>query len=218
VPIVHARSLYRWVAAAGVLQVTLTVALLSHILLGCAQTSGLLQGDYGRHAHGSVAATALASLTAAMCAIFLYVVHLAGLRGRSLPSLARALRAQLGWRTVAIIGVAAALLLAGMETGEQLAAGRLDGPLSAFGNVPALGFGLIVLFSAAGNAVLRALCNWLIGVHAHIVSFVSFLLLRDRGEPAGPLRAPFSCGLRVSVSYAYAASQAHGKRAPPTFR
>ena len=214
----QARSLHRWVAVAGVLQVTLTVALLSHIFLGCAQASGLLQGDYDRHAHGSVVAIGLGSLTAAICAIFLYVVHLAGLSGRSLPSLARVLRAQLGWQTAAMIGVAASLLLAGMETGEQLAAGHLDGPLSAFGNVPALAFALIVLFSVAGNAVLQALCKWLIGAHAHIVSLVSFLLLRDRGKFAGPPRARFNSGLRVSVSYAYDASQAHGKRAPPTFR
>ena len=137
---------------------------------------------------------------------------------RSLPSLARALRAQLGWQTVAVIGVAASILLVGMETGEQFAAGRFDGLLSAFGNVPALGFGLIVLFSAVANALLQAVCDWLIGAHAHIVSFISFLLLRDRSTVAGPLRARFNGGLLGAISYAYDAAQAHGKRAPPVFR
>jgi hypothetical protein len=197
--------------------VTLTVAVVAHMVLGYAQAFGLLQGDYGRHAHGSIVAIGLGSLTAAMCAIFLYIVHLASLSMRSLPSLARALRAQLGWRTVATVGVAASFLLVGMETGEQLAAGHFDGLLSAFGNVPALGFGLVVLFSAVGNALLRAFCNWLIRAHAQIVSLISFLLLKDRSTAAGPLRARFNGGLFEAVSYAYDTSQVHGKRAPPPF-
>ncbi len=210
------RSLYRWLATAGVLQVTLTVALATHMFLGYAQAAGLLQGDYDRHAHGSIVAIGLGSLTAAMCAIFLYTVHLAGLGTRSLPSLARDLRAHLGWQTVAVIGLLASLLLFGMETGEQLAADRFDGALSAFGDAPALGLGLIILFSTAGNALLRALCDWLVDAHTHIVSLISFLFTDRTG--AGPLRARFKGELLAAVHYACDASQANGKRAPPLFR
>jgi hypothetical protein len=152
---------------------------------------------------------------AAMSAILLYIVHLAGLGTRSLPSLARALRAHCGWQTVTVIGLIASLLLFGMETGEQLAAGRIDGALSAFGDIPALGFGLIALFSAAGTALLRALCDWLIDAHTRIVSLISFLLT-DRTS-AGPLRARFKGELLAAVRYVCDASQANGKRAPPAF-
>jgi hypothetical protein len=214
--IVRTRSLYRWVAVAGVLQVTLTVALVTHTALGYAQAGGLLHGDYGRHAHGSIVSIGLGSLLAAMCAIFLYAVHLAGLGTRSLPSLARAFRARLGWQTVTVIGLVASLLLFGMETGEQLAAGRFDGSLSAFGDIPVLGFGLIALFSAAGTALLRAVCNWLMDAHTRIVSLISFLFT-DR-TAAGPLRARFNGELLAAVRYVCDASQANGKRAPPAFR
>jgi hypothetical protein len=213
---VQARSLYRWVAVAGVLQVTLSVAFVTHMCLGYAQAAGLVQGDYSHHAHGSLAPIGLGSLTAATCAIFLYTVHLAGLGTGSLPSLARVLRAHLGWQTVAIIGLLAMLLLFGMETGEQLAAGHLDGALSAFGGVPALGLGLIVLFSAAGNTLLRALYDWLIDAHTHIVSLISFLF-SDR-TAAGPPQARFRGELLAAVRYACDASQANGERAPPVFR
>ena len=212
----QARSLYRWVAVAGVLQVTSTVALATHALLGYAQQAGLLHGDYGGHAHGSLVSIFLGSLMAAMCAVFLYVVHLVGLGTRSLPLLARALRARLGWQTVTVIGLTASLLLFGMEAGEQLAAGRFDGALSAFGDIPALGFGLIALFSAAGAALLRALCGWLIDAHTRIVSVISFLLT-DKTGPR-PLRARFNSELLASVGYACDVSQANGKRAPPVFR
>jgi hypothetical protein len=210
------RSLCRWVAVAGVLQVALMVALATHTFLGYGQAAGLLHGDYGLHAHGSIDAIGLGSLAAAMWAIFLYAVHLAGLGARSLPSLARAFRAHLGWRTVAVIGLTASLLLFGMETGEQLAAGRFDGALSAFGDIPALGFGLIVLFSAAGAALLRALCDWLIDAHTQIVSLISFLLPNHTAP--GLLRARFKGELLASVRYACDASQVNGERAPPAFR
>lgn len=195
---------------------TSTVALAAHMCLAYAQAGGLLHGDYGRHAHGSLVSIGLSSLMAAMCAISLYLVHLVGLGTRSLPSLARALRARLGWQTVTVIGLTASLLLFGMEAGEQLAAGRFDGALSAFGGIPALGFGLIALFSAAGAALLRALCDWLINAHAHIVSLISFLL-PDHTAP-GLLRARFKGELVGSVRYACDVSQANGKRAPPVFR
>lgn len=211
----QARSLYRWVAVAGVLQVTATVALAAHVLLGWAQAGGLLHGDYSQHAHGSLVLIGLGSLAAAMCAIFLYAVHLAGLGTRSLPSLARALRAHLGWQTVSLIALIAAVLLVGMETGEQLAGGRFDGALSAFGDTPALGLGSIVLLSAAGNALLRALCDWLIHAHTSIVSLISFLL-SARIAPA-PLHARFNGEFLAAIRYACDASQANGKRAPPGF-
>ena len=187
-------------------------------LLRCkyVQTAGLLQGDYGRHAHGSIVAIGLGSLTSATCAIFLYTVHLAGLGRRSLPALARALRAHLGWQTVAVIGFISSLVLFGMETGEQLAAARFDGAFSAFGDAPALGLGLIVSFSAAGTALLQALCGWLIEAHTRIVSLISLLFV-DRAA-AGPLRARFKGELLAAVHYACDASQANGKRAPPVFR
>ena len=200
---------------AGVLQVTSTVALATHTFLGYAQASGLLHGDYGYHTHGSLVPVGLGSLAAAMCATFLYAVHLAGLGTRSLPSLARALRAHLGWQTVTVIALIAALLLFGMETGEQLAGGRFDGALSAFGDIPALGLVLIILLSAAGNALLRALCDWLIHAHTRIVSLISFLLA-DR-TAAGPLQARFNGELLAAIRYACDASQANGKRAPPVF-
>jgi hypothetical protein len=214
--IVRTRSLCSWVAVTSVLQVALMVALATHTFLGYAQAGGLLHGDYGNHAHGSLVAIGLGSLMAAMCAIFLYLVHLASLGTRSLPSVARTLRAHLGWRTRSIIVLIASLLLFGMEAGEQLAAGRFDGALSAFGDIPVLGLGLIVLFSAAGSALLRALCDWLIDAHACIVSLISFLL-RDR-TAAGPLRTRFNGELLASIRYACDASPANGERAPPAFR
>lgn len=211
----QARSLYRWVAVAGVLQVTSAVALAAHMFLGYAQAGGLLRGDYGHHTHASLVPIGLGSLTAAMSAMFLYAVHLAGLGTRSLPSLARALRAHLGWQTVTVLALIAALLLFGMEAGEQLAAGRLDGALSAFGDTPALGLALIVLFSAVGNALLRALCDRLIDAHTRIISLISFLLT-DR-TAAGPLQARFNGELLAAIRYACDASQANGTRAPPVF-
>ncbi len=210
------RSLYRCVAVAGVLQVAFTVALATHTFLGYAQFAGVLGGDYSSHAHGSLVSIVIGGLTAAACAILLYVLHLAGLGTRSLPSLARTLRARLGWQTVIVIGLIAALLLIGMETVEQLAAGRFDGGLSAFSDAPALGLALVVVLSAAGTALLRALCGWLIDAHTRIVLIIR-LLLRDRAD-ARPLGGRFQGELLAAVGYACDASQANGKRAPPAFR
>ena len=194
-----ARSLYRRLAIAGLFLVTFAVTLATHAALECAQFAGLLRGDYGSHTHASLVPVALGSLTAAICAISLYAAYLANLDKRSLPSLARALRAKLGWQVTVAISLAASVLLFGMEASEQLAAGRLDGLLSAFGAVPAYGLGLIVFFSVAGNAILRALCTRLIAAHTRMVSLMHFFYrtgvrTRDRSvrcsEASSPL--PFA--------------------------
>lgn len=210
------RSLYRRLAIAGLFLVTFAVTLATHAALEYAQSVGLLHGDYGSHTHASLVPVALGSLTAAVCAISLYAAYLANLDKRSLPSLARALRAKLGWQVTVAISLAASVLLFGMEASEQLAAGRLDGLLSAFGAVPAYGLGLIVFFSAAGNAILRALCTRLIAAHTRMVSLVAFFL-QDRTADPGPLCALFRGELPSALCCACDASRAHGKRGPPVF-
>jgi hypothetical protein len=210
------RSLYVWVAAAGALSVTLATALATHSVLEAAQSVSLLGGDYGSHAHGALVPVGLTSVTVAVLAILLYVVHLSGLDSHSLPLLARALRARIGWRTVALCAVCACLVLVGMETAEQFAAGRFDGFSSAFGGVPAIGLGLIVLFSTAGNALLSALCDWLAGAHNRIVVALAFLLrLRDTAAP--PTSGRSKRAKLTSFRYACDVSQVHGKRGPPSF-
>jgi hypothetical protein len=211
-----ARSLYVWVAAAGTLSVTLATALTTHLVLEAAQSASLLGGDYRSHDHGALAPVGLASATVAVLAIVLYVVHLSGLDSRSLPSLARALRARIGWRTVTLCAVCACLVLVGMETAEQFAAGHFDGFSSAFGGVPAVGLGLIVLFSAVGNALLSALCDWLAGAHTRIVIALAFLR-RLRDAAAVPAAASFKRANLTTFHYTCDAPQVHGKRGPPSF-
>ncbi|MGC2634129.1 MAG: hypothetical protein WA215_07950 [Candidatus Cybelea sp.] len=211
-----ARRLYRRLAIAGLFLVTFAVTLATHAALEYAQFVGLLHGDYGSHTHASLVPVTLGSLTAALCAISLYAAYLANLDKRSLPSLARALRAKLGWQVTVAISVAASVLLFGMEASEQLAAGRLDGLLSAFGAVPAYGLGLIVIFSAAGNAILRALCTRLIAAHTRMISLIAFLL-QDRTAGPEPLCALLRGELPSALCCACDASRVHGKRGPPVF-
>lgn len=183
-------------------------------MLGLLQSAGLIGGDYSSHRHEGILPLGLASLTVALSASFLYVIHLAGAGPSSLPSLARDLGRRIGWRSVALTALAACLVLAGMETAEQLAAGRLDGPFSAFGSLPMVGVGLILLFSAAGNALLRTVCNWLAGAHARIVLAIAYLLSR-RGVSANICDARSKRVALTVFRYACDVPQALGKRGPP---
>jgi hypothetical protein len=202
------------VAVAGILSVAFAVALGAHTVLSLGQSAGLLGGDYSSHNHQGLFPVALAGVTVALGAIFLYVVHLAGAGGSSLPSLARELGRQIGWRSVALTALAACLVLAGMEAGEQLAAGRFDGLFSAFGSSPIAGLGLILLLSAAGNALLQNVCRWLAGAHAQIVLAIAYLLSR-REIGANPCRARSKRVALTVFRYACDIPQALGKRGPP---
>jgi hypothetical protein len=202
------------IAVAGILSVTLAVDLGVHIALGLGQSAGLLSGDYSSHNHQGLVPLALAGLTVTLSAIFLYAVHLADVGPSSLPSLARELGRRIGWQSVALTSLAACLVLAGIETGEQLAAGRFDGLFSAFGSSPIVGLGLILLFSAIGNALLQAVCKWLAGAHARIVLAIAYLL---SPRAVSPNRC-CSRSKRVAFTvfrYACDIPQALGKRGPP---
>ncbi|HVN69342.1 MAG TPA: hypothetical protein VMU38_06825 [Candidatus Binatia bacterium] len=202
------------IAAAGVLSATLAVALAAHTAIDLGNVAGLLGGDYGSHRHGTIFPLGLAGLTAGLSAAFFYIVHLAGAGLPSLPSLARRFLAHIGWRTVAIVALAASLVLVGMETAEQLVSGRFDGLLSAFGGSPAIGLGLILLLSCAATAGLRALCAWLAEAHARIVLAVACLLrCRDQSAPCARTGAK-SVALGGS-RYACDIPQALGDRGPP---
>jgi hypothetical protein len=206
----------RWVARAGFLLATCAVTLVAHTVLALAQSSGLIPGDYGHHVHGLLVPLSLAGATAGLVTLVLYGSHLIGLDARSLPPLASSLRERLGWQAIILTCLAACLLLAGMESVEQLAAHHLDGPLSAFSGVPAFGIGLIALLSIAVNAVLRAVCTWLADAHIRIVLAISFLL-RPRGTPVACVahsRRP----CLATVCYASYSSRVYGKRAPPNPR
>ena len=208
------RSLSGCVAVAGILSVTFAAALGAHTALGLGQSAGLLGGDYSSHRHQGLFPLGLAGLTVALSAIFLYAIHLAGAGPSSLPSLARELGRQLGWRSVALTALAACLVLAGMETGEQLAAGRFDGLFSGFGSSPIVGLALILLFSAVGNALLGAICKWLAGAHARIALAIAYLLSR-RGESANTGCARSKRVALTVFRYACDVPQALGKRGPP---
>ena len=209
------QRLSAYVAVAAILSVAFVVALGAHAVLGLAQSAGLLGGDYGSHRHAGIVPLGLAGLTTALSAALLYITHLAG-AGRSLPSLARGLRAKIGWRSVAVTALIACLVLGGVETAEQLAAGRFDGLYSAFGGSPIIGLVLVVALSVAGNLWLRLACNWLAGAHSRIVLALAYLLDR-RGHGAGlcPTRPQ-----RVALNafhYICDIPQALGKRGPPLF-
>jgi hypothetical protein len=208
------RGLCACVAATGFLSATFTVALASHTSIGLAQSAGLLGGDYGSHPHPVLFPLGLAAVTALLSAIFLYVVHLASTDLRSLPSLARAYRARLAWRSVALTAFGAALVLVAMETAEQVAVGRFDGLFSAFGSSPGIGLALVLLLSAAGIALLRALCEWLAGAHARIVLAIAYLLRRQDTRALLAFERS-KCALRAAVRNVCDAPQALGKRAPP---
>jgi hypothetical protein len=211
---VSARKLYAWVAAAGILSVAFATALAAHAALYVAQSAPLLGGDYHRHAHGAVFPVGFAGLTAALGAILMYGIHLASLDSRSLPSLARAFRARIGWQTIFLTALAASLVLVGMETAEQFVAGQFDGVSSAFSGVPEIGLALLVLFSAIGNALLRALCDCLAQSHARIVLAVAFLLCSRNAHSVLPSRVS-KRKLLTTFRYACDAPQAYGKRGPP---
>ena len=208
------RRLSACIVVAGFLSVTLAVALAAHASLGLGQSLGVLGGDYASHRHQGFFPLAVAGLTAALSAIFLYAAHLAGARPSSLPSLARGLAARIGWRSVAVTAFAACLVLVGMETAEQLAAGCFDGLDSAFGGSPVTGLGLILLFSAVGNALLRRVCNWLAGAHARIIVAIAYLFRRR--DPSANLHCAHSRRVAlIAFRYACDLPQALGKRGPP---
>jgi hypothetical protein len=213
---VSQRDLRLRVATTGILSVTFATALATHSVLELAQSARLLGGDYGDHAHGAVIPVAIAAVTGALLASLLYAVHLIGEGPISLPSLAQEFRAKLGWRTIPLSAIAACLVLIGMETAEQLAAGHFDGLASAFGSAPAIALALIVLFSAAANALLSVLCTWLVGAHTRIVSGLAFLL-RPRDTTAAPSSRRCKRAALATFHSARDGAHVHGTRAPPSF-
>lgn len=211
-----ARKLRLWVAVTGISSIACSAALATHAVLELAQSVALLGGDYGRHAHSALLPLGLAAVTAGVLAVCLYAVHLIGEDVNSLPALARHFQARIGWRTTAASASAACLILVGMETAEQFAAGHFDGFASALGGVPALGLGLIVLFAAAGNVASSALCKWLATAHTRIVLALAFFL--RLGAKASTLSSR-RCRRTAAIALRYSCdvSQIHGTRAPPSF-
>ena len=210
------RNLRLAIAASGIFSIAFATALASHIALGLAQSASLLGGDYGAHRHGGLAPVGLAAATAAAVALFLYAVHLTGAGQTSLPSLAREFHARIDWRTLALSAAAGVLILMGMETSEQLAAGRFDGFLSPFGSTPVVALGVIAFFSAIGTGILRLFCAWLAGAHARIVVALSFLLEARSAPPLLPSRRRRH-GASDRLRYACEFSHVRGTRGPPAF-
>jgi hypothetical protein len=193
------------------------VASSTHALLESLQGAGLLASDYGEHAHAAVVPVAIAGVGFALAATLLYVLHLLGAGQSSLPLLARALRKRIGWRSALLIAVAGGLLLAGMESAEQIGSGQFDGPLSAFSSVPMLGIGLVFCTALLVNAVFRTCCSWLGDAHTHIILALGFLLRMRRTSGA----AVVARSRRVQApayAVAYNGTRTHGKRGPPRLR
>lgn len=177
------------------------------------QALAFLPGDYAAHAHGTVLPAGLLGGTVAIGALLLYVVHLASLDVASLPTLARSLRSQIGVRSIFFTTVAACIVLVGMEGVEQLRAGRFDGLTSGLSAWPGVGFAILGIASAAGNALLHVLFGWLAGVHVRLVSAIAVFLRGRADTTTVPLLV-----LRRSLAtpcYARNVPQACGERAPP---
>ena len=147
-------------------------ALLSHALIGA--IPGL--SDYADHEHGSLGPALLASLLAAGLAIVVYVDGIIAAGRYSLLSLAHAVLRRLDLRALAIAVVASCVLLACMEFAEQAAAGRFDGVLSPYGDMPAAGIAVIALVSTILFDVSRRFCAWLAAADATIRLVVLSLL------------------------------------------
>ncbi|HTX56901.1 MAG TPA: hypothetical protein VMD47_07335 [Candidatus Acidoferrales bacterium] len=205
------------IAVAGMLFACCLTALATHAVLDLGEESGFLASDYGSYAHCMVGPVALGAMLAGAIAFLVYALHLFDAQTRSLPLLARALERRCSWKAVAATAIAGAALLAGMESIEQLASGHFDGIASAFGSMPAIGAGLIVLFSAAVHAAMRACCRWLARAHARIVAV--FITLLRPVEDGGPLIVALSRRpVAAEGSYLCHPARIHGKRAPPTLR
>ncbi len=204
------------IALAGVAVASLATALAAHALLAWVQAAGLIQGDYGEHSHGMVVPTILAAVTMGAVSMLGYLVHVTCRDAGMLPGLARRFARGLGWRSAASIGLIAAAVLVGMERGEQLAAGHLDGLWSAFGGVPAIGLAFVALCGATASALLRAACEWVAGAHDRILRAVTYLLRNPiAAKPA------LACALPSAVvggCYIRDASRIYGRRAPPVPR
>jgi len=212
----NSRALGRWLPRAGAALICCVSALAAHAVLEFGQRSGVLRGDYDSHAHGMVFPVLLGAAAAGISALALYVLHLAGAQPGAIPSIARRSAAHFGWQSATVAAVAAALLLVGMETAEQLAAGRFDGIASAFGNVPVVTLALIACFSFAATAGLRACCRWIAAAHVHIVVAIAALLRADDASARIILRSPRP---RVAQgAYDCGASRIYGRRGPPILR
>ena len=212
------RTAARGIGWLGLLSASFLTALAAHALLGGLQAAGLLQGDYGSHAHGSVLPVTLCAVTAISLASLCYVLHLAGLERGALPHVARALRARVGWQTVLGVAAIAVLCLAGMETAEQFAAGHFDGLASAFSSSPVIGLVAVAALAIVVNGLAGSVCGWLAGAHERIVRLLAYAL-----------RTLFAPSARPASSYALAAvansdacrpylSRVHGRRGPPVPR
>jgi len=198
----------------GFLSVTLATAFASHAILETAQSVGLLAGDYNRHGHGTVFSVGLTAAIGGLCGILLYLAHLAELDETSVPSLARALRGRIGWRTVFASAFGACLVLFAMESAEQLTAGRFDGMTSAFSAAPIVGLGLVLVISSVCNALASIVCTWLANAHRRLVRVVAFLLRAPcEGGPATGLASKHAA--LATFDYTFDVSHTHGKRAPP---
>ncbi len=208
------RRLHGSVALAGFLSATLATAFLAHLILEIAQSTGLLSGDYGRHTHGAVFPVGLGAAVVGLCGVFLYAMHLAAVQDRSLPSIAHGLRRRIGWQAIVWSALGAGLVLLAMESAEQLASGGFDGVASAFGGVPLVGLGLILLISSLCNGLAWVVCSWLANAHAHLVSVIALLLRRRRSGEHFTGQRPKRAAL-AAFDYTWDASQAYGKRAPP---
>ena len=194
----------------------LATALATHALLTWGQVAGVMQGDYGQHGHAAVAPMLVGTVTIGAAVLLSYLVHLAGGNAGVLPTLARRFAGRLGWRSAGAIALLAAVVLVGMETGEQLTAGRFDGLSSAFGNLPVIGLALLALCGAGANVALRAMCQWLARAHDRILRAVTYLLRCTRDVK--PSLAYVLMSSEAAGRYARDTARIFGRRAPPVPR
>jgi hypothetical protein len=207
------RKALMWLSGAAATTIACASALSAHAAVGIAQAAGLTGGDYDTHAHGMVPVVVIATMLAAVTGACAYLRHL--LRGgrRSLPWLARAFAAKLNWRLFALATTGGALSLAAMELAEQLLAGHLDGPLSAFGDAPFFAFACICACAAALIFGLRRLCAWLAAAHVRIVN-AAFALLDVHRAESPPVLVRRERAARFLERNRVATRQ-RGRRAPP---
>ncbi len=208
-----ARWAYSLLSTTGLSFATLAVALLTHTLLWWAQLLGLLSGDYDAHAHGSIALVSAMCVTAGSGAAFVYFLHVFTRTKDSLADLARSCLRTLHLRLGAFLALAGGAVLYAMESCEQLAAHHLDGPMSAFGGTPVVGFAVLVTVALLVMGFLRAVCAWLADAHERIVRVVALFVRRgvDAQSPAFA-RRDLECS---PTRRALLVIQTHGTRAPP---
>ena len=157
----------------GVVNGGIFSALVAHVCLNALSPIGLA-GSYRVHTHPTLVP---AACVAVLCCGFTVLVLLGHAldcrRTGTIRAAARAFASIHLARSVAAVAAAGCTTLWCMESIEQLAGdGQLDGMLSAFGNNPLLGIGIVVLAAAALLICLRRSAGWLAAMGEVIVRFL----------------------------------------------